>query len=106
MNVKPCSIEVDAGTAELLEARATARGLSISELLADIACNQEALPANLAEMRVKGEGPWSSEALEEDAGRLAEFQRARMGAPWDEVKAWMDSWGTPNELSPPQPRKL
>jgi hypothetical protein len=23
--------------------------------------------------------------------------------PWDDVKAWMDSWGTENELPPPEP---
>jgi hypothetical protein len=55
--------------------------MSVSELLADIACNQEVLPADLAEMRAKGEGPWSPETLEEDARRLAEFQRTRMGVP-------------------------
>ena len=53
-----------------------------------------------------GEGPWSPRALEEDARRLAEFERNRMGAPWDEVKAWMRSWGAPNELPPPKSRKL
>jgi hypothetical protein len=30
---------------------AAARGISISELLADIACNEEVLPADLADMR-------------------------------------------------------
>ncbi len=57
MNVKLRQIEVDEETAALLEARAGARGMTVSELLADIACNQEALPADLAEMRNKGEGP-------------------------------------------------
>jgi hypothetical protein len=33
----------------------------------------------------RGEGPWPPWAPEEDARRLAEFERARMGAPWDEV---------------------
>lgn len=47
----------------------------------------EALPAYLAELRAKGEGPWSPEALDEDARRLAEFERTRAGAPWDEVRA-------------------
>jgi predicted transcriptional regulator len=56
-------------------------------------------------MRTSGEGPRSPGALEEDARRLAEFESARMGAPWDEVKAWMQSWGTPNELPPPMLRK-
>jgi hypothetical protein len=60
----------------------------------------------LAKMRTRGEGPWSPEAMEEDARRLAEFERTRMGMPWDEVKNWMRSRGTPNELPPPKPRKL
>jgi hypothetical protein len=50
--------------------------------------------------------PWSPESLAEDARRLAEFERTRMGIPWDEVKAWMESWGTANELPPPKARKL
>ena len=106
MNVKARTIEVDAETADLLEARAAARGLSVSDFLADLACNEEALPSDLAEMRAKGEGPWSPESLEEDARRLAEFERTRVGVPWEEVKAWMESWGTANELPAPKPRRL
>jgi len=106
MKVKIRTIEVDAKTAELLEARASARGISVSELLADLANNEEALPADLAAMRAAGEGPWSAAVLEEDARRLAEFERTREGVPWDEIKAWMLSWGTSNELPPPKPRKL
>jgi hypothetical protein len=106
MNIKVRKIEVDVETADLLEARAAARGMSVADLLADIACNEEVLPADLAAMRTSGEGPWSPEALEEDARRLAEFERTREGAPWDEVKTWMQSWGTPNELPPPKSRKL
>ena len=34
-----------------------------------------------------------------------EFERTRKGVPWNEVKAWMESWGTPNALSPSEPRK-
>jgi hypothetical protein len=56
--------------------------------------------------RASGEGPWSREALEEDACRLAEFKHTRIGVPWDEVKAWMESWSTPSELASPKPRKL
>lgn len=80
--------------------------MNVSELLADIAANEEALPAEFADMRTKGEGPWSPEVLEEDARRIAEFERTRMGVPWDEVKVWMESWGTANELPTPKPRRL
>ena len=52
------------------------------------------------------EGPWSPEALEEDARRLADFERTRLGVPRDQVKAWMQTWGAPNELPRPKPRKV
>jgi hypothetical protein len=106
VNIKVRKIEVDAETADLLEARVAARGMSVAELLADIACNDEVLPADLGEMRGRGEGPWSPEVLEEDARRLAEFERTRMGVPWEEIRAWMESWGTRSELPTPKPRKL
>jgi hypothetical protein len=106
MNVKVRKIEVDAQTADLLEARATALGMSVAALIAELAGNETVLPPDLAELRAKGEGPWSPEALEEDERRLAEFERTRMGVPWDEVQAWMQSWGKPNELPSPKPRKI
>ena len=88
MNVKLRKIEVDAETADLLEARAAALGMSVSALLAEIAGNESVLPANLGRMRAKGEGPWSAEALAEDARRLAEFeQNPRVGIPWEQVEA-------------------
>jgi hypothetical protein len=105
MNIKLRPIEVDAATADLLEARAKARGMSVAEFLADLACNEEALPADLARMRANGEGPWSPQTLEEDARRLAEFERSREGVPWAEVRAWMESWGAPGERSS-KPRQL
>jgi hypothetical protein len=106
MNIKVRKIEVDAETADLLEARAAALGMSVAALLADIAGNEAVLPRDLAELRAKGEGPWSPQAIEEDERHLAEFERTRVGVPWDEVKAWMESWGKPNELPQPAPRKL
>jgi predicted transcriptional regulator len=106
MNPKLRKIEVDARTAELLEARAAARGMTVSQLLADLIDAEEALSPALAEMRDAGRGPWAPEVLAEDARRLAEFQRTREAVPWDEVKAWMQSWATANELPPPKPRKL
>lgn len=44
--------------------------------------------------------------IEEDIRRLEAFNRDRMGVPLDEVKAWVRSWGTANELPPPVPRKI
>jgi hypothetical protein len=106
MNPKLRKIEVDAQTAELLEARAAARGMTVAQLLADLIDAEDGLPPALVEMRDAGRGPWAPEVLVEDARRLAEFQRTREAVPWEEVKAWMQSWGTANELPPPKPRKL
>ena len=41
------------------------------------------------------QGPWSPEALEEDARRLAEFERTRVAVSWDEVKALDADLGRP-----------
>jgi hypothetical protein len=71
-----------------------------------MACNEDALPGDLAQLRAKGEGPWSPAVLNEDARRLAEFERTREGIPWSDVRAWMESWGAPNELPLPKPRRL
>ena len=57
-------------------------------------------------MRRAVRGPWAPEVLAEDARRLAASERAGEGVPWDEVKTWMQSWGTGEELPPPKPRKL
>ena len=105
MNAK-VKIEIDAQTADLLKARASARGMSIGDFIADLASDENLLPPALEALRRAGEVPWSPEVLAEDRRRLAEFQRTREGVPWDEVKAWMVSWGTPQELPTPKPRKL
>jgi len=57
-------------------------------------------------MRIAGAGPWASDVLAEDGRRLAAFKRSREGLPWDEVEAWMKTWGTPQEHSAPSQRKL
>ena len=37
---------------------------------------------------------------------VEEFDRTGLAVPGDEVDAWIDSWGTANELPRPQPRKV
>ena len=106
MNVKVRKIEVDAQTAEVLEARAAALGISVSALLAELAGNEPILPPDLARMRADGEGPWSPQSLAEDQRRLDEFERTRAGVPWDEVKTWLESWGTSKVSLAPTSRKL
>jgi predicted transcriptional regulator len=44
--------------------------------------------------------------IEEDLRRLHEFERTGEGVPLEDVKMWVRSWGTANELPPPKPRKI
>jgi len=99
-------IELDEQTAEVLHARAAARGMTVSALVAEMIGAEDTMPPELQAMRNAGEGPWAPDALAEDARRLAEFRRTREALPWDEVKAWMQTWGTLHELPAPKPRKL
>lgn len=46
---------------------------------------------DLQAMRNAGEGPWTPDALVEDARRFAEFRRTREAVPWDDVKTWMQT---------------
>ena len=106
MSAKLRTIELDSETIQRLEASASARGLSVAELLAEFVGGDEPPTTDWEAMRRAGRGPWAPEALAEDARRLADFQTLGEGVPWAEVKAWMESWGSPDELSPPKPRKI
>jgi len=96
MTAKVHKIEVDADTAAALEARASARGVSVAQLLSEFAFSEGGSADN----------PWSAAAFEEDARRIEEFERTRMGVPWEEIRSWMETWGTAAERPPPIPRKL
>lgn len=107
MNANSRVIEIDAVTADRLEREAKARGQSLADFLSDLAAqNPDPLPAGLEAMRAKGHGPWSPEALAEDARTIAEFERTGEGVPFDEVVAWVKSWGSASELPTPKPRRL
>src|SRR5438552_905618 len=89
MTVKVRNLQVDAKTAELLEARAAARGLSVAELLADLAAADEALPPALEAMRNAGTGPWAADTdareLVVPFGRSAYVVRYALLTETDEV---------------------
>jgi len=106
MNAKPRAITVDATTADLLEARAAARNMTVAELLADLAANEASLPAKLSSQREGGEGPWSPAALDADAKRLESFKEERSGVDWEAARNWLETWGTADESSRPGAHKL
>lgn len=90
-------IDLAGPLADELRAAAAACGLSVEAYVRPV------LQRHAAEA---GEGPWSPETLEEDARRLADFERTRLGIPWEEVEAWMRSWGSDDERPPPKPRRM
>jgi len=106
MNAKPRAITVDATTADLLEARASARNMTVAELLADLAANEASLPATLSSQRESGEGPWSPAALDADAKRLENFKEERSGVDWEDARSWLETWGASGETSRPRAREL
>lgn len=100
-------IEVDAATADVLEREAKARGVTLAEFLASLARESSAtLPPDLDTIRAKGRGPWAPDVIAEDVREMAGFEEQSEGIPFDDVTAWIESWGTVNELPMPKPRKL
>ena len=79
------TIAIAPATAELLAARAAALGISVAELIATLAGGPGGSPP---------EGPGESVVL----GAQTEPSDMR----WREVKAWIDSWGKPDEKPRPK----
>ena len=105
MTTRALTIELDAETAEVLEARAASGGLSVSAVIAELVGDDQYDP-EIERMRREGPGPYSPEALAEDEVEYAEFLRTGEAVPMQDVLDWIGSWGTANELPRPMPRKL
>ncbi len=78
------TIEVDEATAAALEARATRRGLSISELLAEI--------ADAERVRIVP----SNDELDDLDRQWQAIQAGEPTIPHEKVARWLDTWGTPS----------
>jgi hypothetical protein len=92
------TISLEGPLAENIRAAAQARGLSPE----DFVRKQLAFDIALDDRR----SGFDAEDVEEDVAAAEEFDRTGVGIPWEEVRDWMSSWGTENELPPPEPRKL
>ncbi len=88
------TFELDADTHERLLVLAAERGQDAASVVADAI----ALLASTVDIEEAD--------IAEDLRRLREFERTGEAVPLDEVKAWVESWGTGNELPRPRPRKL
>ena len=87
-------LELDPSTDARLREMAAQRGQEASEVVADA--------ISLLQSVVNVEEP----DIEEDLRRLREFERTGEAVPLEDAKAWVDSWGTENELPPPRPKKV
>jgi predicted transcriptional regulator len=88
------TFDLDPDTNARLNALAAEKGKDAAAVVADAVV--------LLDSIVDVEGP----DIEEDLRRLREFERTGEAVPSQDVKAWVESWGTANELPPPPPRKV
>jgi hypothetical protein len=90
-DVQARKIEINGETADLLEARAAALGISVAELMAAIVGNKPVVTPQA-----------TNGDAQAAAGDTPAIKGDRFDARWGEVKAWIDSWGKPNELPRPK----
>jgi predicted transcriptional regulator len=94
MNRISRTLEIDVDTDARLREMAAERGQEVAAVLAEAVA--------LLDSVVDLTGP----DVAEDRRRYDEFRRSRLAVPPDEVKAWVASWGSAEELPRPQPSKM
>ena len=94
MSMTRRTLDLDAATDARLNEVAAERSEDISTVLAEAV----ALPDSIIDIN----GP----DIAEDRRRMDEFHRTGEGIPWDEAKAWIESWSTSEELPMPKLRKI
>jgi predicted transcriptional regulator len=94
MNIVRRTLEIDSGTDARLQEMAAERGQDVAALLAEAVA--------LLDSVVDISGP----DIAEDRRRLGEFERTGQAVPLGDVKKWVASWGTADELPRPQPLKI
>jgi predicted transcriptional regulator len=94
MNIIRRTLDIDADTDARLREMADERGQDVAAVLAEAVA--------LLDSVVDIAGP----DIAEDRRRLDAFRQTRAAVPLDEVKAWVASWGTADELRRPTPRKI
>jgi predicted transcriptional regulator len=91
MNIIRRTLDIDADTDARLREMADERGQDVAAVLAEAVA--------LLDSVIDIAGP----DIGEDRQRLDAFKRTRAAVPLEEVKSWVASWGSANEL--PRPRR-
>jgi predicted transcriptional regulator len=94
MNLIRRTLDIDAATDARLRELAAERGQDEAAVLAEAV----ALLDSVVDI--------GNPDIAEDRRRLAEFKRTREAVPLHAVKAWVESWGSDNELPRPQPQRM
>jgi len=94
MNIVRRTPDIDADTDARLREMADERGQDVAAVLAEAVA--------LLDSVIDIAGP----DIGEDRRRLDAFKRTRAAVPLDEVKSWVASWGSANELPRPQDRMI
>jgi predicted transcriptional regulator len=94
MNLVSRTIEIDAGTDARLREIASERGKDIATVLAEAV----ALLDSVVDL--------SDPDVEEDRRRYEQYKRTGLAVSLDDVKTWVASWGSADELPRPQSRKI
>lgn len=94
MNIIRRTLDIDADTDARLHEMADERGQDVAAVLAEAVA--------LLDSVVDIAGPDTGE----DRRRLDAFKRSGAAVPLGEVKSWVASWGSANELPRPAPRKI
>jgi hypothetical protein len=94
MNIIRRTLDIDTNTDARLREMANERGQDVAAVLAEAVA--------LLDSVVDIAGP----DIGEDRRRLDSFKQTRAAIPLDDVKAWVASWGSADELPRPAPRKI
>jgi predicted transcriptional regulator len=94
MNIVRRTLDIDTDTDARLREMADERGQDVAAVLAEAVA--------LLDSVVDIAGP----DIGEDRRRLDAYKKTRTAVPLDDVKAWVTSWGSANELPRPAPRKI
>jgi len=93
MNMVRRTLDIDAGTDARLTEMAAERGQDVAEVLAEAVA--------LLDSVIEITGP----DIAEDRRRLDAFRSNAQAVPLEDVKAWVASWDSTDELHRPSPRK-
>jgi predicted transcriptional regulator len=94
MNIIRRTLDIDADTDARLREMADERGQDVAAVLAEAVA--------LLDSVVDIAGP----DIAEDRRRLDAFKQTRAAVPLGDVKNWVASWGSADELPRPAPRKI